>query len=104
MADTLFLMLAALVLMLVVFAFADCLKNRPPRWPLWLLFILLGLFPVSMEMASGRIQFEPFSILVLGIRIMKNGSEGWIHSVGIPLGAMIWIARHSSFVRRRVEH
>ncbi len=96
MINALFLALSLVVFALVVVAFADCLKARPPKWLLWLFFILLGFCPVSLNMKSGSITVELLSVLVLGVKIFRDGSgdgAAWVLGFSVPVGALIWLGR-----------
>ncbi len=97
MINAFFIALSLVVFSLVVVAFVDCLKTRPPQWPLWLLFILLGFCPVSLNMTSGDITVELLSVLVLGAKIFRDGkgdSAAWVLGLSVPLGALIWLGKN----------
>ena len=97
MINTLFIALSLAVFTLVVVAFVNCLKTRPPHWPWWLLFILLGFCPVSLNMRSGDITVELLSVLVLGAKLLRDGKgdgAAWVLGVSVPVGALIWLGRN----------
>lgn len=96
MLNALFIGFSILILTLVVVAFIDCIRKRPPRWPWWLVFILLGFVSISLDLTSGNISIEPLSVLVLGVKVMRNGGGAevsWIIGVSIPVAALLWFAR-----------
>lgn len=101
MMSVIFIGLAMLVFALVIYAFIDCVTRRRGWWPAWLLFILLGFLPVSLNLSTGRLEADPLSVLVLGFKLAKETQDGithWILAFGIPVGALLWLRRSKGVV------
>ncbi len=102
MTTALFIGFSTLSFLLIVFAFVDCAAHRPRSWFLWLLFILLGFVPVSLDLATGKIGVELLSVLILGAKVMRSGTGGdatWIIGFSAPVGAILWLARSKPWAR-----
>lgn len=96
MLNALFIGFSMLILTLMVVAFMDCFRKRPAGWPWWLVFILVGFASISLDLTSGNITIAPLSVLVLGIKVMRNGSgadASWGIGFSIPVAALLWLAR-----------
>lgn len=71
-------------------------KGLRRKW-LWAIFIALGLGKFSINWATGAIgmQFISFSILGAGITKLGSSVDPWVISLGIPMGALVFLAfRH----------
>ena len=102
MTTALFVAFSTLSFALVVFALEDCVTHRPAAWFLWLLFVLLGFVPISLDLTSGKVSIELLSVVILGAKVVKNGggdSAGWSIGFGVPLGALFWLARSKPWAR-----
>jgi hypothetical protein len=74
-----------------------CLLTPIPwrrKW-FWLLFILIGVTELSVDWMTGETSFHLFYFLLLGASLLKGGAYGgWVFSMSLPLGAMIfWVKR-----------
>ncbi len=104
MTTALFVALSALAFALVVFSLVDCVTHRQAGWVFWLLFVLLGFVPISLNLTSGKVSIELLSVVILGAKVVKSGSGDsavWSIGFGVPVGAMIWIARSKPWARWR---
>lgn len=94
MVHLLFIVLYMLIFALVEFAFFDCLATRPPRWGWWLVFILSGFCPTTLDLTSGNITIAPLSVLMLGVQMYWSGrgpGASWIIAFSLPVGALLWL-------------
>ncbi len=104
MTTALFITFSILAFALVVFALVDCVTRRPAAWYFWLLFVLLGFVPISLDLTSGKVSIELLSVVILGAKLVKSGSRdgaGWIIGFSVPLGALIWLGRIKPWARSR---
>lgn len=70
----------------------------PIRWRrkwLWLLFVLIGVTELSVDWMTGETSFHLLNFVLLGGSVLKGGAYGgWVFSMSLPLGAMIfWVKR-----------
>lgn len=90
----LFLGACVLVPMIIVVTILMCIGSRVRRRWLWILFILVGFGQFEINWSSGQWDFHPLSVLVLGAGLWRHGVYGsWILKFGIPVGAMVFLAR-----------
>jgi hypothetical protein len=93
-----------MVLAVVGIAFLDCLLKRPPRWRWWLLFILLGFCPTTIDLARGQITIAPFSGQIVAVSLARDTSAEtvrWLLTLSLPLGAMLWLRKNQFWGSRR---
>lgn len=93
-----YLVLAAfcLVPMFIIFSLIVCIRTpiRKLKW-LWILFILLGVSPITLSWATGFWEWSLLRVQLLGIVFSAGGEyNSTAFSVGIPLGAIaFWYKR-----------
>ena len=94
------LLVAIAVPLFIIYALVACIRTRPIRrkW-LWIIFILLGFGTLTLNWTSGKLFFNPLSILLLGAGIIKQGIYApWAVSITFPLGAVIFLLRRNKLV------
>jgi hypothetical protein len=94
-----------MVLALVEIAFVDCLATRPPRWGWWLLFILLGFCPTSIDLAKVQVSIAPFSIQFVSVCLLRDTSGDtvrWLLVFSLPVGAMLWLWKNQFWGWKRM--
>ncbi|CAM3112066.1 hypothetical protein [Rariglobus hedericola] len=92
----LFLGAATLVSLFILTTLVVCIKTKLPRrkW-MWILFILVGVVPFSINWTTGEVGFNLLSILFFGASGMAASPYSpWIISFAIPIGAILfWFRR-----------
>lgn len=85
------------MLVTAVYAFRTPMRRR--KW-LWMLFILIGLFRVQFNWATGQLGFGQFlGFQILGSGMVRAGGFGaWILYLSLPLGAVTFLWRRSRLV------
>lgn len=70
------------------------------KW-LWILFILVGLFPLDFNWTTGQVSFsQMMGFNLLGATAMRTGTAGaWTLSLGLPLGAVLFLLRRRMIAR-----
>jgi hypothetical protein len=70
--------------------------------------ILLGVTTLSVDWIDGTTQFDLLTVTLLGTGAAKSGTYGgWVFSMSLPLGAVIfwikrfgWVAQREQLVRQ----
>lgn len=72
-----------------------CFRLRPRRRWLWMLFVLVGVCPLSLNWTTAHLALHPFSVLLLGASAEREGLYGpWELACAVPLGAILfWVYR-----------
>jgi hypothetical protein len=93
----LFLAVAVTIPIFIVITIVACVRTKLKRlkW-LWILFIAVGFFSISLNWATGVMSVQPLSVLLLGASAMKLPPlSQLIISIAVPFGAIsFWIFRN----------
>jgi hypothetical protein len=90
----LFLVLAVVIPLLMLYAVWLVFRMPGRRWP-WVLASILGLCAWRLEWTTGQTGFGPVNVQLLGSAFMRTSPYSpWIISISLPLGALWVIARY----------
>jgi hypothetical protein len=79
------------------------MKGEDMKWP-WFVFILFGAGAFSMNWTTGELAWQLFTAQFLGSGILRDGIHGpWILSTSMPVGAIFFYFKHSSWSKRAVD-
>jgi hypothetical protein len=74
-----------------------CLRTPQLKWKwLWALFILVGVGSLSLNWTTGDSRLTMLTFKILSVSWIRTGYGPWVISVGLPLGALVflgWLAR-----------
>ncbi|WP_206098383.1 hypothetical protein [Oleiagrimonas sp. MCCC 1A03011] len=97
-----FAMLAAVigVPLLVLYALIRCIRTpmRRRKW-LWIVFILFGVTSLSLNWTTGALHFNLLTIQLFGAGAQAQLYSPWILSVGLPVGAIVFLLKRRSLMR-----
>jgi hypothetical protein len=96
-AHYLFAIAAVVILGFTFWAAWLCFHTPIPRrkW-LWMLFVLASVGKLSMDWTTGTMGFAIFGIHMPAANLMRSAPFApWVLSAGIPLGAIVFLARRS---------
>jgi hypothetical protein len=90
----------AIVLFVFVTAFV-CLSTPIPRrrW-LWVLFVLLGFFSVTLNWSTGAVGFQPISVVLFGASLTKAFYGPWILKLALPAGAIVFWSQRGRWLEK----
>ena len=94
--------LTVAVPLFIVYALVLCFKTPIARrkW-LWLLFVALGFFQLTLNWTDGAFGIQPISFALLGAGFVRAGPYmPFIFNVTIPIGAIVFLARRRSLAAR----
>jgi hypothetical protein len=96
-----FLFVWGAVALLVIYAFAICLQTRGMKYKwLWAIFILVGVFAVTLNWTTGELGVAPISINIPVVNLGRIGSSGpWIATILFPLGAVLFLMKRRAMTR-----
>jgi hypothetical protein len=95
----LFLAAAVLIPAFCIVSLVICIRSRIRHKWLWILFILFGLFKVSLNWTTGELDSQPVSFLLLGAACLKTGAYApWILSVAVPVGAVLFFVKRKDLI------
>jgi hypothetical protein len=102
------LLLAAIVFaVLTLVALIVCVleKGLQRKW-LWIIFILVGFGQLSVYWNAGTWRFAAAHLTLFSAGAVSRGYGGWVISVGLPVGAAVYLARwflnHRAAARSKV--
>jgi hypothetical protein len=88
---------AMIVPLFCLTALVICIKTKVRRKWLWILFILLPLGMFRLNWTNGAWETQILSINLLGGGIVRSGLYApWILSVGLPVGAVLFLVWRKS--------
>ena len=97
----LFLLLAIVSLLFILYTLIICAKSKINKKWLWIIFILIGLGKFGIVWSSGQVFFTLFSFQILGFGIAKSGMyASWIVSFSFPLGAILFLIRKNKLIEK----
>ena len=83
----------------ILYTLVVCIRSCILRKWLWTVFILFGIFQLSFDWTSGRIDIQPISILLFGETVIRASPySAWVLSCGVPLGAIIFLSRRRKLI------
>jgi hypothetical protein len=83
----------------ILFALVVCIRSRIRRKWLWIIFILFGFVQLRFDWTSGVFDLQPLSFLLFGASAFQPSPyAAWVLGCAIPLGAIIFLARHRKLV------
>jgi hypothetical protein len=74
-------------------------KLRTRKWP-WVLFILIGIGNLSINWTTGQITVMPVVFLLFSAAAAAPLYGPWTVSVGIPIGAILFLYRRKTLAQR----
>ena len=89
------ILVAGIVFVLIsVFALIICVMERGLRrkWA-WILFIILGIGDLTLNWATGETTLSLATLQIFSAGAVSEMYGAWMISVGLPLGAMWYLAR-----------
>jgi len=89
------ILVAGIVFVLIsVFALIMCVMERGLRrkWA-WILFIILGIGDLTLNWATGETTLSLATLQIFSAGAVSEMYGAWMISVGLPLGAMWYLAR-----------
>lgn len=99
-----FLVLVVAVPLFCVYAFVTCLRTpNLRRKGLWAAFTLLGFVTVGLNWTTGGVSFQPVSFQLLGAAAVRSGYGPWWLSVSFPLGAVWFLWKRHTLLKRAAE-
>lgn len=70
----------------------------------WLIFIAVGITCFSLNWATGKISFEPITIMLVGSGFSKVGIYlPWMFNISIPLGAILFLFKRKKWIVKHQE-
>jgi hypothetical protein len=86
--------LAIAIPVFIIYTTVLCARTKieKRKW-LWLIFILCGLTNFSLNWTTGEWRFLPMQFELLGAGFFSVPYGPWILSVGLPLGAVVFLLR-----------
>jgi len=93
----LFLFLAILIPIFIIFTLVFAIRTKLSKKWLWILGILFGFIKFSINWTTGQIGFSLINFSILGAGFSKSGNIApWILSFSVPIVAIIfWYKRYS---------
>jgi hypothetical protein len=89
------ILVAGIVFVLIsVFALIVCIMERGLRrkWA-WILFIILGIGDLTLNWATGETTLSVATVQLFSASAVAEMYGAWMISIGLPLGAMWYLAR-----------
>ena len=72
------------------------------RRRVWALAAFLCAPIIALNWSTGAVDIRPISVLVLGFAVSKASPVSpWIFSIGLPVGAMVAMARRAAWLQRK---
>lgn len=90
---------AALIPLFIIWTLVLCIRTKieKRKW-LWIIFILFGVFRLSINWTTGQWQAAPFYFSFLGSSAFAPAYGAWLISISLPLGAIIFLIRRKKLV------
>ena len=93
-----FILFGILILLFVIVTFIVCIKTKylSKKW-LWLIFILISIFGITLNWTTGNIGFKLIQFSILGVSLTASSPNSpWFLGLSLPVGAIVfWIKRKS---------
>ena len=102
----LFLIGAVAIPLFIVFSLVLCVKTSMERrkW-LWVIFVLFGFVGLSLDWTTGQMSAQPISLYLLGVMAYTASPYSpWVITMSVPFGAMIFLWRRKSLIKRGVTN
>jgi len=90
-----FIIIVVTIIGFIIFSVINIVKSAVKKKWLWILISLIGFCGLSFNWTTGDINFQFFTIKILGIGFSKSGvASPWFLSLTVPIGAIIyWIKK-----------
>jgi hypothetical protein len=85
------LALAILIPLFTIYALVQCIRSKPRRRWLWIIFIVLGIGKLSINWTTGQRGIGLLNIQLFGASSAAAFYGPWIISISLPLGAILFL-------------
>ena len=94
--------LAVLAPLFTLYTLFLCLRTKGLKWKwAWAVFILIGVGSLSLDWTTGSSKLTLLSLKLLSVSWVRSGVGPWVISVGLPLGALLFLWRLACFRKGR---
>lgn len=95
-----FLSLAVLIPVFVIYVLILCVRTPVKRKWLWILFILFGFAGFTLNWTSGQVDYQLASVHVLGAGAFTTSKfTPWFITISFPLGAVLFLTKRKKLIQ-----